>query len=185
MLGKGDSNIWHQALAKLPPLQAEEAGGQSVDPDLYEQRRVAAEKLMESEAAAFEKELSKRNPTDSNWLQQVRRAGTSADKLAAATLLVQVRARVRGRGEGRRHRGCSIPGGLPWAVRVGFWLWDGGSFGRTTGGCAGLAVVARLGCTVRLGGAELAHRSLQLQQHMHLRTHSQADSPNGALNRLD
>ena len=33
----------------------------------------------------------KRNKADAKWLQQVRRSGTASDKLAAMTLLIQVR----------------------------------------------------------------------------------------------
>ncbi|GIL62556.1 hypothetical protein Vafri_16644, partial [Volvox africanus] len=92
LLGKSDSNIWHHAAAELSktiPTATAAAAVKEVDPDLFEHRRTAAEALMEAEAAAFEEELQRRNPGDSRWLQQVRRAGTSTDRLAAATLLVQ------------------------------------------------------------------------------------------------
>ncbi|KXZ46949.1 hypothetical protein GPECTOR_39g443 [Gonium pectorale] len=95
LMGKSDSTIWYKAAANLTAATATNAtnatpnGKTDVDPDLFELRRAAAEALMEAEAAAFEKELYKRNPSDAKWLQQVKRAGTSTDKLAAATLLVQ------------------------------------------------------------------------------------------------
>ncbi len=94
LLNKADSAAWHVAAAKLckahgVPAEAVQQGEQ--DPDTYETRRAAAERLMEAEASGFDRELKKRNPTDAGWLQQVRRAGTTSDKLAAATLLVQVR----------------------------------------------------------------------------------------------
>ncbi|GLI62277.1 hypothetical protein VaNZ11_004885, partial [Volvox africanus] len=92
LLGKSDSNIWHRAataLSKTIFSTAAAAAVKDVDPDLFERRRAAAEALMDAEAAAFEKELQYHNPGDSKWLQQVRRAGTSTDRLAAATLLVQ------------------------------------------------------------------------------------------------
>ncbi|GIM15448.1 hypothetical protein Vretimale_18225, partial [Volvox reticuliferus] len=89
LLGKSDSNIWHRAAAALSGTLPATTMATAVDPDLFERRRAAAEALMDAEAAAFEKEVLRRNPGDAKWLQQVRRAGTSTDKLAAATLLVQ------------------------------------------------------------------------------------------------
>lgn len=46
---------------------------------------------MENEAAAFERGLSKRNAADAKWLAQVRQSGTTQDKVAAFTLVIQVR----------------------------------------------------------------------------------------------
>jgi hypothetical protein len=46
--------------------------------------------MLENEAAAFEREMGRRNPADFRWLQQVKRSGTTADKVAAYTLQVQV-----------------------------------------------------------------------------------------------
>jgi hypothetical protein len=50
-----------------------------------------AEALMDKEAAVFERELGKRNAADAKWMQQVKRGGTTQDKVAVMTLLVQVR----------------------------------------------------------------------------------------------
>lgn len=45
---------------------------------------------METEGDVFEKSMAKRSSADSHWLQQVKRSGTTQDKVAAMTLLVQV-----------------------------------------------------------------------------------------------
>lgn len=50
------------------------------------------EKLIEAEASVFEREFSKRNAADFKWLQQVKRGGTTADKVAAMTLQIRVSA---------------------------------------------------------------------------------------------
>ena len=48
------------------------------------------EKLLEAEAAVFDRELQRRNAADYKWLQQVKRSGTTADKVAAMTLMIRV-----------------------------------------------------------------------------------------------
>lgn len=118
LLGKDEPAIWYEAAATLQPKLAAkpgQAGTGPVDPDLYEKRRAAAEALLEAEAAAFERDLARRNPSDAKWLQQVKRAGTSADKLAATTLLVQVRAFVVVDGEGAGMRGHACACMHTWA----------------------------------------------------------------------
>jgi hypothetical protein len=61
--------------------------------------RKRAEEAVDKEALLFEADVSGRNGQDARWLQQVRKSGTTADKLAALTLLVQVvRDWVCGRG---------------------------------------------------------------------------------------
>ncbi|GFH22680.1 CBF domain-containing protein [Haematococcus lacustris] len=45
--------------------------------------------MLANEAASFEREMQKRNAADYKWLQQVKRQGTTADKVAAITLQVQ------------------------------------------------------------------------------------------------
>lgn len=78
--------MWYQASAQLPKISAPT----EVNDELAEQKRMEAEKLAENEAAAFDRNLQKRNPSDYRWLQQVKQSGTTADKVAAATLQVQV-----------------------------------------------------------------------------------------------
>jgi hypothetical protein len=39
----------------------------------------------------FERDLAKRAAADYKWLQQVKRGGTTADKVAAMTLQIRVR----------------------------------------------------------------------------------------------
>lgn len=55
------------------------------------QMRQRGETLIEREATVFEAELGRKNGQDARWLQQVRRSGTTSDKVAALTLLLQVR----------------------------------------------------------------------------------------------
>ena len=45
---------------------------------------------MEAEVAAFDRDLAKRSSADFKWLQQVKRSGTTADKVAAMTLMIRV-----------------------------------------------------------------------------------------------
>lgn len=52
--------------------------------------RAKGEALLEREAAVFEAEMGRKNGQDARWLQQVRRSGTTSDKVAAITLLLQV-----------------------------------------------------------------------------------------------
>jgi len=66
-----------------PPLE--------LDGDTVERLRQRADTLLEAEAAAYEQALGRRSAGDARWLQQVRRSGTTADRVAAMTLLVQVR----------------------------------------------------------------------------------------------
>jgi hypothetical protein len=104
LIGKDDPTIWHQAAAALPSLDAinatipkPAADGSSAaakpqehEDDLVERLRQQGEALAEAEGVVFERDLERRNPSDAKWLAQVRRGGTTADKVAATTLLVQV-----------------------------------------------------------------------------------------------
>ena len=56
--------------------------------------RQRGQALLEREAAVFEAELGRKNGQDARWLQQVRRSGTTSDKVAPFTLLLQVRVRT-------------------------------------------------------------------------------------------
>lgn len=63
----------------------------TLDADTTERLRQRADALLEAEAAAYEQALGRRSAGDARWLQQVRKSGTTADRVAAMTLLVQVR----------------------------------------------------------------------------------------------
>ncbi len=89
--GRDEPNIWFEAAAALPALEASALAAPALDEDAAEVKRQEAERLLEHEAEVFEKDLQKRNAADARWLQQVRKAGTTQDKIAAMTLLVQVR----------------------------------------------------------------------------------------------
>lgn len=89
LLVRDDGNIWYEAAALLPPVPLPSSSAEP-DLDLVEKLRQEGEKLMEAEAASFERELEKRNSADFKWLQQVKRSGTTADKVAAMTLMIRV-----------------------------------------------------------------------------------------------
>lgn len=89
LIGKDEAVIWYEAASALGKLTVPE-GAAGQDDDAAEVLRQKAEQLLEREAALFEKSLQRRNAGDARWLQQVRRAGTTADKVAAMSMLVQV-----------------------------------------------------------------------------------------------
>lgn len=84
---------WHQAVKALVAALPATASGshRPVSEEVLEALRTRADALLETEAQVFERDLSKRNSSDARWLQQVKRSGTTSDKIAATTLLVQVR----------------------------------------------------------------------------------------------
>ncbi|KAJ9505795.1 hypothetical protein QJQ45_006511 [Haematococcus lacustris] len=86
LLGKSDPTIWFEAAAALPPLPASD---QPISDEDVERLRQQGEQMLANEAASFEREMQKRNAADYKWLQQVKRQGTTADKVAAITLQVQ------------------------------------------------------------------------------------------------
>ncbi|KIY94505.1 Uncharacterized protein MNEG_13456 [Monoraphidium neglectum] len=87
LMSHDEPTIWFEAAALLPKLDP--AGRPPLGEEAAEKLRAAGEQLIEREAAAFERDLEKRNAADHRWLGQVRRGGTTADKVAAMTLLVQ------------------------------------------------------------------------------------------------
>ncbi|KAG1665927.1 hypothetical protein FOA52_004516 [Chlamydomonas sp. UWO 241] len=90
LLGR-DESIWWKALDALPPLVGDPAApsGGDADLDRCEILRQEGEKLVEAESAVFERDLAKRAAADYKWLQQVKRGGTTADKVAAMTLQIR------------------------------------------------------------------------------------------------
>lgn len=90
LLGRDEPTIWYEAAAGLPPLKDADAAGPPLDEAAAAAMRQRAEALLDHEAAVFEKDLARRNAGDTRWLAQVRRSGTTSDKVAAMTLLVQV-----------------------------------------------------------------------------------------------
>lgn len=84
ILPRDEPAIWWEAASNLPkvPLKRVEA-----PPHIIESARKAAESLLRNEEAAFENRAS--NGQDLKWLQQARRSGTTADKVAALTVLIQ------------------------------------------------------------------------------------------------
>ena len=89
LLVRDDGNVWFEASALLPPVPLSSSAAEP-DFDLVEKLRQEGEKLLEAEASSFERELEKRNSADYKWLQQVKRSGTTADKVAAMTLMIRV-----------------------------------------------------------------------------------------------
>lgn len=97
LLGKDEPVLWHEAakavvsrvLAANP--NAGKASTQAVNETLLESKRSHCEALLENEAQAFEQDLAKRNSSDARWLAQVKKSGTTSDRIAAQTLLIQVR----------------------------------------------------------------------------------------------
>lgn len=92
MIGNS-SGPWFMAAAALPPLLA--AAGAAAPPPLDDEAveglRQRCEALLANEVAAFDRELRSRSAADYKWIQQVKRSGTTSDKVAAITLQVQVR----------------------------------------------------------------------------------------------
>lgn len=95
LMSHDEPTIWWEASGQLPKLDGKPPKGGAaaapLDEAAAEKLRAAGEALMEREAGVFERDLARRNAADSKWLAQVRRSGTTADKVAAMTLLVQVR----------------------------------------------------------------------------------------------
>lgn len=88
LLGKDEPTIWYQAAAALPALPP---ASEQLPDDVIDNLRTQGEQLLEAEAAAFQKELQRKNVADYKWLQQVKQSGTTSDRVAAVTLQIQVR----------------------------------------------------------------------------------------------
>ncbi|KAL4421400.1 hypothetical protein ABPG75_010691 [Micractinium tetrahymenae] len=86
ILPRDEPAIWHEAAGTLPALPAPKA---EAAPEVVQQRRAQAERLLLVEEQAFEQNMGRRSSADVKWLQQVRRSGTTADKVAAMSVLVQ------------------------------------------------------------------------------------------------
>ncbi|CAG9465631.1 unnamed protein product [Pedinophyceae sp. YPF-701] len=87
LLGSDEPSHWLSAVEALPPLP--EGGGQPPTQDQVDAARTRGDALLESEAASFDSAVHRRNPRDARWLATARKSGTSADKLAAAALVIQ------------------------------------------------------------------------------------------------
>ena len=94
LLGRNEHTIWFQAAAGLPAVDSESAakvGKEGVQNDELAERLLArAEEMVRAEAQAFQGSMAQKSAADARWLQQVQRSGTTADRVAAVTLLVQV-----------------------------------------------------------------------------------------------
>lgn len=87
ILPRDESSLWWEAAAVHTAHLAETSG--EADPALIPVRKAAAEALLVAEESAAAAALGRRQGTDAQWLRQVRRAGTTADRVAAASVMVQ------------------------------------------------------------------------------------------------
>eukprot|EP00892_Ulva_mutabilis_P000964 jgi/Ulvmu1/10869/UM007_0043.1 len=86
LLGDEDSAIWYEVSATITaPAQH----GSAPSEDVIEVKTKVAERLLEAETTTFDRKLSRSNHADFQWLQTVRRSGTSRDKIAACALVVE------------------------------------------------------------------------------------------------
>lgn len=86
ILDKDEASLWYEAAAALPKPTSNKL---ETDDAVIEQKRHHAEQLLETEVVLFETMLQRRSPADARWLQTVRRTGTTADKVAAASLVLK------------------------------------------------------------------------------------------------
>ena len=91
LLTRDEPALWYAAADALPPLLENGAGGPPADESLVEAKRAEAEAAMERESELFEADMGRKSGQDARWLQTVRRSGTTADKVAAHSLVIQVR----------------------------------------------------------------------------------------------
>ncbi|KAK9819570.1 hypothetical protein WJX81_001337 [Elliptochloris bilobata] len=80
---------WYEEDAAAALLPA--AAARQLSEDEVEAARVRADAALNAEREAFEREQGRHSGQDARWLSQVRRSGTAADRVAAATLLLQER----------------------------------------------------------------------------------------------
>ncbi len=88
LLPKDASPIWHEAIAQLPPLPTASTTPAGITPLAIDALRRHAETLLECEAQAFAWQLNHGRRGDLRWLQQARKSGTTQDRIAAMTVLV-------------------------------------------------------------------------------------------------
>eukprot|EP00240_Pyramimonas_obovata_P005148 CAMPEP_0118950608 /NCGR_PEP_ID=MMETSP1169-20130426/51692_1 /TAXON_ID=36882 /ORGANISM="Pyramimonas obovata, Strain CCMP722" /LENGTH=428 /DNA_ID=CAMNT_0006897491 /DNA_START=18 /DNA_END=1301 /DNA_ORIENTATION=- len=93
-----DGTPWHEQLADMSELKEPtgkkgkkkgEGVSEEKQAELVKAARATAESILERLAKAYEQEHERNDPADAKWLQTVRRSGTTADKLAAWTVVIQ------------------------------------------------------------------------------------------------
>lgn len=90
LLRKDEPALWYAAAAAFPDLEAPTGSNQPQPDDvLVEAKRAEAEIALERETELFEADMGRKGGQDARWLQQVRRSGTTADKVAANSLVIQ------------------------------------------------------------------------------------------------
>ena len=91
LLGRDEPSRWYEAAEALPPLAGAADAGPA-DDAAVEAARTQAEAALKREAEILERTMPARvGGADARWLQQVRRSGTTADKVAAHSLIIQAR----------------------------------------------------------------------------------------------
>ena len=92
LLAKDQPSVWYMAAAALPSLQvADGIDKPPLNDEQVDQLRMQCDTIIANEVAAFDRDLKRRNAADYKWIMQVKRSGTTSDKVAAITLQVLVR----------------------------------------------------------------------------------------------
>lgn len=103
ILARDEPVIWWEAASSLPPVvikhpknssnnnrRRKKQLAQEAPPELIQSAKAAAEALLLNEEQAFEARAHGNSSNqDLKWLQQARRSGTTTDKIAALTVLIQ------------------------------------------------------------------------------------------------
>jgi len=103
ILARDESVIWWEAASSLPPVSVKHPNNSSnnnrrrkkqlaeeASPELIQSAKAVAEALLLNEEQAFEARAHGNSSNqDLKWLQQARRSGTTTDKIAALTVLIQ------------------------------------------------------------------------------------------------